>query len=125
MANASAVTGVSFNSAAVLFVQSANVTASRTLLPTTSLGDNWEFNIQGVGRVSGSIEVLYDKSDHQALSNHVLAASAQNPLNMTITWNTGEVWSGNSWVSEVSVTASTDELVKATISFSGNGAWAV
>ena len=66
MANSSIVTACSIGGT-VLFVQSANVTLSRTTLPTTALGDSWETNVHGVARISGSVEVLYDKSDHSAM----------------------------------------------------------
>lgn len=123
MANSSVVTGVNIGGA-VLFVQSANVTLSRTALPTTALGDSWESNVHGVARVSGSIEVLYDKSDHATLVDQCETASAA--LSATITWNTGpETWTGSCHITEVNATASVDDLVKATISFVGTGTWTV
>ena len=120
MANSSLLTGCSIGGA-VLFVQSANVTLSRTTLPTTALGDSWETNVHGVARISGSVEVLYDKSDHAAMVNQ--CKTAGSALAATFTWNTASAWSGNCHITEVSATASVDDLVKATISFVGTGTW--
>lgn len=122
MANSSLVTACNIGGA-VLFVQSANVTLSRTALPTTALGDSWESNVHGVARVSGSVEVLYDKSDHAAMVDQCENASAA--LSATITWNTAETWAGSCHITEVNATASVDDLVKATISFVGTGTWTV
>lgn len=122
MANSSLLTGCSIGGA-VLFVQSANVTLSRTTLPTTALGDSWETNVHGVARISGSVEVLYDKSDHAAMVDQ--CETAGSALAATFTWNTAETWAGNVHISEVSATAAVDDLVKATISFVGTGTWTV
>lgn len=122
MANSSIVTACSIGGT-VLFVQSANVTLSRTALPTTALGDSWESNVHGVARVSGSVEVLYDKSDHATMVDQCETASAA--LSATITWNTAETWTGSCHITEVNATASVDDLVKATISFVGTGTWTV
>ena len=122
MANSSLLTACNIGGT-VLFVQSASVTLSRTTLPTTALGDSWETNVHGVARVSGSVEVLYDKSDHATMVDQCENASAA--LSATITWNTGETWSGSCHISEVNATASVDDLVKATISFVGTGTWTV
>ena len=122
MANSSIVTACNIGGA-VLFVQSANVTLSRTALPTTALGDSWESNVHGVARVSGSVEVLYDKSDHATMVDQCENASAA--LSATITWNTAETWTGSCHITEVNATASVDDLVKATISFVGTGTWTV
>jgi len=122
MANSSALSSASVAGVS-LFVQVSNVTVSRTTLPITSLGDGWEKNIYGVARVSGSIDVLYDKSDHSAI---VAALSgATGTVACTFTWNTGETWTGDAFITEVSATASTDDLVKATISFVGNNNWTI
>lgn len=122
MANSSALSAASVAGVS-LFVQSSNVTVSRTTLPTTSLGDGWERNVYGVARVSGSIEVLYDKSDHSAI---VAALSGSTgTVACTFTWNTAESWTGNAFITEVSATASTDDLVKATISFVGDNNWTI
>ena len=79
-----------------------------------------------VARVSGSIEVLYDKSDHATMVDQCETASAA--LTSTITWNTNpspETWTGSCHITEVNATASVDDLVKATISFVGTGTWTV
>lgn len=120
MANSSAISACSIGST-VLFVQSASVTLSRTTLPTTALGDSWETNVYGVGRVSGSIEVLYDVTDHATMVDQCETASAA--LSATITWRTGESWSGSVFVNEVNASVAVDDLVKATISFVGTGTW--
>jgi len=122
MANSSAVTGVTIGTA-VPFVQSASVTVARTTLPTTALGDTWESNVYGVARVSGTLEVMYDKSDHATLVDQLENATAA--VTGTITWNTGETWTGSLLVNDAAATASTDDLVKATISFVGTGTWTV
>ena len=122
MANSSAISACSIGGA-VLFVQSANVTLSRTTLPTTALGDSWETNVYGVGRVSGSIEVLYDVTDHATMVDQCETAGAA--VSATITWRTGESWSGNVFVNEVNASVAVDDLVKATISFVGTGTWTV
>lgn len=122
MANSSVLTACNIGGV-VLFVQSANVTVSRTTLPTTGLGDSWETNVFGVARVSGSVEVLYDKSDHAAMVDQMETASAA--LSATLTWNTAESWTGSCHISEVNASASVDDLVKATISFVGTGQWTV
>ena len=43
----------------------------------------------------------------------------------TITWNTGETWTGSLLINDAAATATTDDLVKATISFVGTGTWTV
>jgi hypothetical protein len=122
MANSSALSAASVAGVS-LFVESSNVTASRTVLPITSLGDSWEKNVYGVARVSGSIEVLYDKSDHAAIVDAM--ENATGAVACVFTWNTSETWTGNAFITEVSARASTDDLVKATISFVGDGTWTI
>lgn len=122
MANSSTISAVSIGGA-VLFCQSANVTVSRTVLPVTSLGDEWEFNRYGVARVTGSVEVLYDVSDHGTIVNAL--ENATGTLAVTITWATGESWSGNAFVTEVNASVAVDDLVKASITFNGSGQWTV
>jgi hypothetical protein len=79
--------------------------------------------VYGVARVSGSIEVLYNKTSHGAIVNALEGASGT--VSCTLTWNTGETWTGSAFITEVTVTASVDDLVKATISFVGNDAWTI
>jgi hypothetical protein len=122
MANSSTLSGATIAGVS-LFVTSSNVTVSRTTLPTTSLGDSWEKNLYGVARVSGSIEVLYDKSDHGAIVDAM--ENATGTVACTFTWNTAETWTGNAFITEVNATASTDDLVKATISFVGDSSWTI
>jgi hypothetical protein len=122
MANSSTLSGATIAGVS-LFVTSSNVTVSRTTLPTTSLGDSWEKNLYGVARVSGSIEVLYDKSDHAAIVDAM--ENATGTVACTFTWNTLETWTGNAFITEVNATASTDDLVKATISFVGDSSWTI
>jgi hypothetical protein len=125
MANSTALSVVGVNiGGAVPFVTSANVSVTRTTLPTTALGDSWETNKYGVARVSGSLEVIYDKSDHATLVDQMENASAS--VAATVTWNTGpETWTGNVLVTEVNTIAAVDDLVKATISFVGDGTWTI
>jgi hypothetical protein len=120
MANSSALAGATINSISV-FVLSSNVTVERTTIPVTALGDTWETNVQGVARVSGSIEVAYDKSDHANIIAHMTGATGS--VAATFTWNTSETWTGNLIVNSASATAAVDDIVKATINFVGTGTW--
>lgn len=123
MANSSVLAGATINSVSV-FVLSSNVTVERNTIPITALGDAWEKNVQGVARVSGSIEVAYDKSDHGSIITHMVTPSSPNaPVAGTFTWNTGETWTGNLYVTSINATAAVDDIVKATINFNGDGAW--
>lgn len=122
MANGSSLTSATVAGVS-LFVQSSNVTVSRTNLPITSLGDSWEKNVYGVAKVSGSVEVLYDKSDHSAIVSAM--SGATGVVACTFTWNTGETWTGNAFITEVSASVAVDDLVKATISFVGNDTWTI
>lgn len=125
MANSSVLAGATINGVSV-FVLSSNVTAERTTIPVTALGDAWEKNVQGVARVSGSIEVAYDKSDHASIIAHMVSPSSPNaPVAATFTWNTSETWTGNLYVNSVNATATVDDIVKATISFVGDGTWTI
>jgi len=124
MANSSAVSAVGVTiGTAVPFVTSANVNVSRTTLPTTALGDSWEKNQYGVARISGTIEVIYDKSDHATMVDQVETAGASTTA--TFTWNTGETWTGKIMVTEASATAAVDDLIKASITFVGDDSWTV
>jgi hypothetical protein len=122
MANSSVVTGVNIGGS-VAFVQSASANLSRTTITTTALGDSWETNVYGVARVSGSIEVLFDKSDHSAMTNQ--CSTAGTSVSATFTWNTAETWTGSLLITEASPNVNVDDLVKASFSFVGTGTWTV
>lgn len=122
MANSSIVAGATINSVSV-FVLSSNVTVERTTIPVTALGDSWEKNVQGVARVSGSIEVAYDKSDHANMIAHMTGATGK--VAAVFTWNTGESWSGDLYVNSVNASAAVDDIVKATLNFVGEGTWTI
>lgn len=120
MPNSSGLSSANIGGAS-LYVTAANVTLSRTVLPTTALGDKWETNVYGVGRISGSVEVMYDKTSHANMVDQVEQASSS--VTGTFTWDTGDTWTGQLLVTEAAATVSVDDLVKATISFVGTGTW--
>lgn len=123
MANSTQLTTVTFNSVLTVLATSVNCTLSRNTIEIAGLGSSFVDNVFGTARVSGSIEVLFDKSDHAAFTANTSGAAAAAA--MTILWNTGETWSGNAIINEVSVTAGLDDVVKATVSFTGTGTWTV
>lgn len=120
MPNSSGLSSANIGGAS-LYITAANVTISRTALPTTALGDKWETNVYGVGRISGSVEVMYDKTAHANMVDQVEQASSS--VTGTFTWDTGDTWTGQLLVTEAAATVSVDDLVKATISFVGTGSW--
>ena len=123
MANSSVLAGATINGVST-FMLSSNVTVERTTIPVTALGDSWEKNVQGVARVSGSVEVAYDKSDHANIIANLITPSSPNAaVAATFTWNSGETWTGNLYVNSVNATASVDDIVKATMNFVGDGTW--
>ena len=123
MANSSQLTTVTFNSAVTVLATSVNCTVSRNTIEVAGLGTDFVSNLLGTARVSGTIEILYDQTDHATLMTNLSGAMAS--ATMTILWNTAQTWSGNAYINDFSVTASLDEIVKATVSFVGDGAWTV
>jgi len=123
MANSSQLTTVTFNSAVTVLATSVNCTVSRNTIEVAGLGTDFVSNLLGTARVSGTIEILYDQTDHGTLMANLSGAMAS--ATMTILWNTAQTWSGNAYINDFSVTASLDEIVKATVSFVGDGAWTV
>lgn len=124
MANSSQLSTVTFNSALTVLATSINCTVSRNTIEIAGLGTDFVSNVFGTARVSGTIDILFDKSDHAALMANLSGAAAAATL--TIVWNSGpETWTGNAIINDFSVTASLDEIVKATVSFTGTGAWTV
>jgi len=123
MANSSQLTTVTFNSAVTVLATSVNCTVSRNTIEVAGLGTDFVSNLLGTARVSGTIEILYDQTDHATLMANLSGAMAS--ATMTILWNTAQTWSGNAYINDFSVTASLDEIVKATVSFVGDGAWTV
>lgn len=122
MANGSQLAAASIGGVSTLML-SSNVTMERTMLDITALGDAWQTNLYGVGRISGSVDVAYNKIIHaNALGNIAGAGAAVAAI---FTWKTGETWTGNVRVNSVNVTAAADDLVRATISFVGEGAWSI
>ena len=125
MANSSVVAGATINSIST-FVLSSNVTAERSTIPVTALGDSWEKAVQGIARVSGSIEVAYDKSDHANIIAHMVTPASPNAgVSATFTWNTGETWTGTLYVTSINASAAVDDIVKATINFTSDGTWTI
>ena len=125
MANSSVVAGATINSISV-FVLSSNVTAERSTIAVTALGDSWEKNVQGIARVSGIIEVAYDKGDHASIITHMVTPQTPNAgVAATFTWNTGEAWTGTLYVTSINASAAVDDIVKATINFTSDGSWTI
>ena len=120
MANTSQLSSVNFGGL-VAFVTSANVTVQRNSVEIAGLGTSWVETQYGTARVSGTIEVLFDKTDHAAFMTQIAGANAA--ATMTMTWTTAESWSGSALITEVSPSASVDDVVKASISFVGTGVW--
>jgi hypothetical protein len=123
MANSSQVVTVTFNATVTVFVTSASCTLSRTPIEIAAFGTDFVANVPGQARVSGTIEVLFDKSDHATLSANIGAAGAA--ASMVLLWNTAENWSGSAIITEFTVNASTEDIVRATINFVGTGTWTV
>ena len=120
MANSSALSTVTFNSAIIGTVQSAQATSSRATMEVTEIGDGNAKFIYGVMTSTASLEVFFDKGDFSALVNQMSGATAA--LALLLTWNTSETWSGNAFVNSVNVTAAAGDVVKATIELQFTGA---
>lgn len=123
MANATTLSTVSFGGSLV-GVGAVRAAIARAIIGATGIGIDAETNAYGVFRVTGSIDLFFDKADHNAILAQIRDATA--PAAMTITWVTGKTWSGNARFSDCDVRAEgEDDLVRATASFRGNGAWSV
>jgi hypothetical protein len=115
MANSSVLADATVNGVSV-FILSSNVRLERQAIAVTALGDSWENNVHGVAKLSGSVEVAYDKSDHASMLSP-MTSGANTPVTITLTWNTGETWTGPALITGFDVTATVDDIVKATVSF--------
>jgi hypothetical protein len=120
MANSTAISSVTFNSVTVVTVQSAQMTSSRATMEVTEIGDGNAKFLYGVITSTASLEVFFDKSDHQTMATQMSGATAAVPV--VIIWNTGESWTGNAFVNSINVTAAAGDVVKATIELQFTGA---
>jgi hypothetical protein len=120
MANSTAISSVTFNSVTVVTVQSAQMTSSRATMEVTEIGDSNAKFLYGVITTTASLEVFFDKSDHQTMATQMSSATAA--VAVTITWNTGESWTGSAFVNSINVTAAAGDVVKATIELQFTGA---
>jgi hypothetical protein len=120
MANSTAISSVTFNSVTVVTVQSAQMTSSRATMEVTEIGDSNAKFLYGVISTTASLEVFFDKSDHATMTAQMSGATAA--VAVTITWNTGESWTGSAFVNSINVTAAAGDVVKATIELQFTGA---
>ena len=120
MANSTAISSVTFNSVTVVTVQSAQMTSSRATMEVTEIGDSNAKFLYGVITTTASLEVFFDKGDHQTMATQMSSATAA--VAVTITWNTGESLTGSAFVNSINVTAAAGDVVKATIELQFTGA---
>ena len=120
MANSTAISSVTFNSVTVVTVQSAQMTSSRATMEVTEIGDSNAKFLYGVITTTASLEVFFDKSDHQTMATQMSSATA---VSWELIFNTTpERWTGNALVNSINVTAAAGDVVKATIELQFTGA---
>ena len=120
MANSTTLSTVTFNSVQVATVQSAQMTSARNTIEVTEIGDGNAKFVYGIINSTATLEVFFDKGDHQALTNQM--SGATSAVACTLTWNTTETWTGSAFVNSIAVTAASGDVVKATIQLQFTGA---
>jgi hypothetical protein len=77
----------------------------------------------GKHSVSGSLSVVYNKTDQTLIEDQIAGALAS--IAMQITWESGAVWSGPVKFTRHTPSYQTNQLVSATIDFVSDGAWII
>lgn len=121
MANPTRLVTVTFAAAGITAVGSVRARLERDSIDGTVLGESFSRVDLGVLSCSGSMELMFDKSDHAALVNAVKNASAAQTL--VITWNTGETWTGPARILSCEAGAQVRDMVRATVEFVSDGDW--
>ena len=116
MALSSSLASVSFGGTTIAAVGSFTVSLSRNALEATSIGDNAQNFIAGIGGATLTLDLFYDQSSaqHTALENFInggtTAASA-----FVVTAATGQTYSGSGFVTAFEITAQAGSLTRATV----------
>jgi len=107
-------------STAVANVRSWTVDHTKDVLESTKMGDSSRFYISGLHSFTGTMEVIYDSSESGATVFDP-ANDATLHVEFFPTTTGGQKYEGDVIVTSVSRTASFDDLVTATVSFTGTG----
>jgi hypothetical protein len=98
------------------------------LLDATSQNTDWKTQGAGINDWKGSFELIFDTgiTEHLAIQAAIVAATGATMLTDMIFYVDGagahKSYSGNVWINTISYSAPVNDLVKAAVTFTGDGA---
>ena len=115
---------LSLDGETVAQLRSYSIDTTSDTIETTVMGDDSRTYVKGLSSYTGSADVYWDATHWSGITNGNPTGGTvgDGPVAMTLyAESAGDNWSGNILITGYSVSASTDGLVEATISFQGTG----
>lgn len=120
MAISSALTSISFGGTTIAAVGTATINLDRPALDTTPIGaGNAEF-IAGLQNTTATLDIFYDVASavHSTLASNINGASAAAEVILTLD---SETYTGDAYVTSLSITAQAGSVVRATVGLQFTG----
>lgn len=124
MAISSAITSISFGGTTIAAVGTATINLDRPALDTTPIGaGNAEF-IAGLQNTTATLDIFYDVASaaHSTLASNINGASAAAEVILTLD---SETYTGDAYVTSLSITAQAGSVVRATVGLQFTGVIAI
>jgi len=116
---------ITIDSQQVATLRSYSLDLTSETIETTSMDDGGNRNyVKGLSTYTGSADVYWDATHWSGITNGNPTGGTvgDGPVTLSLyAESAGDNWSGNILITGYSVSASTDGLVEATISFQGSG----
>jgi hypothetical protein len=109
--------------ATVVEVISCTATQERDIVERGIASKLAEEVYYGKHRVSGSVQLVYNKADQTLIEDQIAGALAS--IAVQITWESGSVWQGPAKFSRFTPTYSNGQLVQASADFVSDGPWTI
>lgn len=116
MALSSSLASISFGGTTIAAVGTFTVSLSRNALEATSIGDNAQNFIAGIGGATATLDIFYDQASagHTALENAINNGTTTASA-VVITAASLQTYSGNAFVTGFEITAQAGSLTRASV----------